>query len=112
MELSSLKTGERYAFHTKAFEAPLGEVVPGETRIRTFIGIENVGAVGMPKEPFAAVERESGSRHLIAASAIEAIEPLKTACVIEYCDGNWSPKELGKHYAGIDQYRNAARCPS
>jgi hypothetical protein len=74
MDLSNLKSGAQYAFRTKPFESPFGDVVPGEVKTRKYIGVHNVGAVGKPSEPFAKVERDDGSRHLIAASSIEAVD--------------------------------------
>ncbi|WP_325085957.1 hypothetical protein [Burkholderia contaminans] len=75
MDISNLKVGQRYIFRIKPFETAL-DVLPGEAKTRTFVGIEDIGPVGMAKEPFVEVERDNGKRHLIAVSTIEAIEPV------------------------------------
>ena len=76
MELSNLQPGVRYAFHTKDFEPPSGAVIPGTRKERSFVGMKEIGAVGMPKEPFVEVERDNGTRHLIAVENIQAVEPV------------------------------------
>ena len=73
MDLSNLKAGERYAFHIKPFEPPIGDVIPGAVKERRYVGARSIGAVGTPAEPFAEVERDDGTRHLIAVSTIDAI---------------------------------------
>lgn len=76
MELSTLQPGVRYAFQTTDFEPPFGNVIPGQRKIRAFVGVQEIGAVGMPKVPFVEVERDNGTRHLIAVEAIRAVEPV------------------------------------
>lgn len=76
MELSSLQPGVKYAFHTVDFHTPLGTVIPGQRKVRAFVGMKEVGAVGTPKEPFVEVERDNGTRHLIAVETIRAVEPI------------------------------------
>ncbi|WP_321944445.1 hypothetical protein [Paraburkholderia tropica] len=76
MQVSELKLGESYVFHLKPFQPPVGDALPVEAKSRKFVGVENVGAVGKPSEPFVEVERVNGSRHLIAVESIEAIEPV------------------------------------
>lgn len=76
MNPSNLQPGVRYAFHTKDFEPPFGAVIPGTRKERVFVGMKEIGAVGMPKELFVEVERDNGTRHLIAVQTIQAVEPV------------------------------------
>lgn len=74
MNVESLEPGKRYTFHTKPWEAPTGEAIPGCAKTRMFVGLCEVGAVALPKEPFVEVERDDGRRHLIAVQTIRLIE--------------------------------------
>ncbi|KWA84212.1 hypothetical protein WL29_22900 [Burkholderia ubonensis] len=73
MDVNSLQVGETYSFTTKDFEVPTGGIVPGETKIRRFVGTKDIGAAGMPKSPFLEVAREDGSTHLIAVESIRSV---------------------------------------
>jgi hypothetical protein len=75
MDLSNLKAGERYSFHIKDFQPPIGDVIPGKILERTFIRMKSVGANGLLDVPFVEVERQNGERHLIAVEAIGNIVP-------------------------------------
>jgi hypothetical protein len=75
MDLSNLKPGLQYEFHTTDFHPPIGDVIPGEMKLRTFVGMKDVGAKGMPTVPFVEVERADGTRHLIAVETIRAVNP-------------------------------------
>ena len=74
--LASLTPGARYAFYTKDFQPPIGESIPGERKERVYVGIQERGAVGMAKIPFVEVERDNGTRHLIAVETIRTVEPV------------------------------------
>lgn len=75
MDLNQLQVGKKYVFHTTDFTAPDGGLIPGEAKTRTFVGIEERGCVGMPKLPFVEVQRDNGTRHLIAVECIQSIIP-------------------------------------
>ncbi|NYT59197.1 hypothetical protein H0A65_09710 [Alcaligenaceae bacterium] len=64
---------QRYAFKIKDWETPFGEVIPGATKIRTFMGMEE-RACGQQVEVFFAVRRDDGVRHLISLETIESVE--------------------------------------
>ncbi|ANN80857.1 hypothetical protein [Bordetella flabilis] len=77
MELSEavhLVPNQAYEFKIRDWRSPLGDLILGETKMRTFLGIELVGAVGMPKEPFIHVMSADGKDHLIAIETIEHFE--------------------------------------
>lgn len=73
MHISTLKPGVRYAFTTKAWPSPDNELIPGETKVRTFIEVQHLGAIGLTKTPFLTVAREDGTPHQIAVETLEAI---------------------------------------
>lgn len=75
MDIANLESGKRYVFHTKPWEPPEGDVIPGAAKERLFVGIQDVGAAGMPSVPFVKVERNDGTQHLIAVETIARIEP-------------------------------------
>lgn len=86
MELSSLKAGVQYEFHTTDFHPPIGDVIPGEKKVRMFVGLKDVGAKGMAKIPFVEVERNNGTRHLIAVETIRAVAPVQSGNLKGKCD--------------------------
>lgn len=75
MDVNSLQVGVTYAFTLKDFEVPTGGVIPGETKVRKFVGTKDIGPAGMPKSPFLEVERENGSTHLIAVESVQSVVP-------------------------------------
>lgn len=64
----------QYLFHTKSWESPLGDVIPGEVKRRTFLRRLSIGPKGRSKIPFFEVSRADGSTHLIAVETIDRIE--------------------------------------
>lgn len=74
VDLSGLTEGQQYIFHTKDFEVPAGGCIPGEAKVRTFLRMEVLGAVGCPKFDCVAVRRADGSEHLIAVEMLRSIE--------------------------------------
>ena len=74
IELSRLKRGVKYVFHTKDFETPLGDTIPGEAKIRSFVSFKGIGPRGMPKARFVEVERADATRHLIYVDNIRHVE--------------------------------------
>lgn len=75
MDVAQLKPGETYSFSIKDFETPFGEVIPGQTKVRKFVGTQAIGPAGMAKSPFLEVERRDGSKHLIAVDSVQAFCP-------------------------------------
>ncbi|KVP96752.1 hypothetical protein WJ96_05875 [Burkholderia ubonensis] len=73
MDVTSLEVGKTYAFTTKDFDIPTGGVILGERKVRTFVGMVEVGPNGMQKAPFFEVARENGTKHLIAVDAVESV---------------------------------------
>jgi hypothetical protein len=68
--------GRAYAFCTKNFEVPTGEVFPGETKIRTFVRRQWRGCAGLPRVEFLEVLRSDGVKHRIAVETLRDIRPV------------------------------------
>lgn len=73
--LSQLKPGVKYVFHTKDFETPFGETIPGMAKVRTFVSLKGIAAIrGTPPARFVEVERDDATRHLIYVDNIQDVE--------------------------------------
>lgn len=73
-EAEALVPNQSYAFKIRDWETPLGEVVPGATKVRRFSAVELRGPVGGAAIPFIRVMRADGKDHLIAIETIENCE--------------------------------------
>jgi hypothetical protein len=69
IDISELKVGGTYLFHTKEWATAEGEVIPGTTRERIYLGSTEVDGI-----PFIEVARSNGREHLLSVETIERCE--------------------------------------
>ncbi|WP_323025740.1 hypothetical protein [Castellaniella sp.] len=75
----ALEVGQLYQFKIFDWETPLGGVIAGREKRRTFLDVDLRGAEGQAKEPFIRVARADGSTHLIHIETIESCEACNAA---------------------------------
>lgn len=72
--IANLKLNEVHEFTTKDWETPDGDTIPGERKVRRYVGRDKRGGI-----PFLQVVTEDGKLHLIAIECLDAVVPCADA---------------------------------